>query len=93
MHPDSILGAIFVGLLIGALGRLAVPGRQPIGCLLTLLIGIIGAVAGLAIARSADISSWLLVLACQVGVAAVGVLIASAAMRGPRRPPRPPPAY
>jgi uncharacterized membrane protein YeaQ/YmgE (transglycosylase-associated protein family) len=87
MQADSILGAILVGLVIGGLGRLAVPGRQPIGCLMTMLIGIIGAVAGLAIARSADINWWLLVLGCQVGVAAVGVLIASSAMGRPRRRP------
>jgi uncharacterized membrane protein YeaQ/YmgE (transglycosylase-associated protein family) len=89
MQADSILGAIVVGLVIGGLGRLAVPGRQPIGCLLTMLIGIIGAVAGLAIARSADVSWWLLVLGCQVGVAAVGVLIVSGATGRQRR--RPPP--
>jgi uncharacterized membrane protein YeaQ/YmgE (transglycosylase-associated protein family) len=87
MQADSILGAILVGLIIGGLGRLAVPGRQPIGCLMTMLIGIIGAVAGLAIARSADVNSWLLVLGAQVGVAAVGVLIASRAMGRPRRRP------
>jgi uncharacterized membrane protein YeaQ/YmgE (transglycosylase-associated protein family) len=87
MEPDSIIGAIAVGLVVGALGRLAVPGRQPIGCLMTLLIGIIGAVAGLAIAHAADVTWWLLVLGCQVGVAAVCVLIASAALRGPRRRP------
>jgi uncharacterized membrane protein YeaQ/YmgE (transglycosylase-associated protein family) len=90
MQPDSILGAIVVGLVVGGLGRLAVPGRQPIGCLMTMLIGIIGAVAGLAIARAADIGSWLLVLGCQVGVAAVGVLVASSAMARTRR--RPPPS-
>jgi uncharacterized membrane protein YeaQ/YmgE (transglycosylase-associated protein family) len=88
MQADSILGAVVVGLVIGGLGRLAVPGRQPIGCLMTMLIGIIGAVAGLAIARYADINSWLLVFGCQVGVAAVGVLIASRALGRPRhRPP------
>jgi uncharacterized membrane protein YeaQ/YmgE (transglycosylase-associated protein family) len=87
MEPDSLLGAIVVGLVIGGLGRLAVPGRQPIGCLLTMLIGIVGAVAGLAIARSANIDWWLLVLGCQVGVAAVGVLIASQAIGRPRRRP------
>jgi uncharacterized membrane protein YeaQ/YmgE (transglycosylase-associated protein family) len=87
MEPDSLLGAIVVGLVIGGLGRLAVPGRQPIGCLMTMLIGIIGAVAGLAIARSANVDWWLLVLGAQVGVAALGVLIVSQAMRGPRRRP------
>jgi hypothetical protein len=87
MQADSILGAIVVGLVIGGLGRLAVPGRQPIGCLMTMLVGIIGAVAGLAIARAADVNWWLLVLGCQVGVAAVGVLIASRTMGRPRRRP------
>jgi uncharacterized membrane protein YeaQ/YmgE (transglycosylase-associated protein family) len=88
MEPDSLLGAILVGLVIGGLGRLAVPGRQPIGCLMTMLIGILGAVAGLAIARSANIDWWLLVLGCQVGVAAVGVLVVSQLTRRPRhRPP------
>jgi uncharacterized membrane protein YeaQ/YmgE (transglycosylase-associated protein family) len=88
MQADNFFSAILVGLVIGALGRLAVPGRQPIGCLMTLLIGIVGAVAGLAIARAADVSWWLLVLGCQVGVAALGVLVASRALRGPtRRPP------
>ena len=87
MQADSILGAIVVGLVIGGLGRLAVPGRQPIGCLMTMLIGIIGAVAGLAVARAANVNSWLLVLGCQVGVAAVGVLIASRALGRPRRRP------
>ena len=88
MNPDTIPGAILVGLLIGGLGRLAVPGRQPIGCLLTLLIGILGAVGGLAIARAADVHRWLLVLCCQVGVAGLGVLIASNTIgRTRRRPP------
>ena len=93
MDPDTILGAIFVGLVIGALGRLAVPGRQPIGCLLTLLLGILGAVGGLAIARAANIDTWLLVVCCQVAVAALGVLIASQALGRRRigRPPRQPP--
>jgi uncharacterized membrane protein YeaQ/YmgE (transglycosylase-associated protein family) len=90
MDPNTIVGALFVGLVIGALGRLVVPGRQPIGCLLTLLLGILGAVGGLAIARAANIDSWLLIVCCQVAVAAVGALIASQALgrralRGPRR--------
>jgi uncharacterized membrane protein YeaQ/YmgE (transglycosylase-associated protein family) len=88
MQADNFFSAIVVGLVIGGLGRLAVPGRQPIGCLMTLLIGIVGAVAGLAVARAADVNWWLLVLGCQVGVAALGVLIASRALRGTtRRPP------
>lgn len=87
----DLVSALFVGLVVGALGRLVVPGRQAIGCLFTVLIGLVGAVAGTAIARAADIDWWLLVLALQVGVAAVGVAVVAGAMRGPRRRPQPPP--
>lgn len=83
----DLVSALFVGLIVGALGRLVVPGRQAIGCLFTVLIGLVGAVAGTAIARAADIDWWLLVLAVQVGVAAVGVALVASAMRGPRRRP------
>jgi uncharacterized membrane protein YeaQ/YmgE (transglycosylase-associated protein family) len=86
MSAGNVFSAIVVGLLIGALGRLVVPGRQPIGCLMTLLMGIIGAVAGAALGRQADAAGWL-VFVLQVGVAAVGVAVVAAAMHGPRRRP------
>ena len=84
MTAGGIIGALFVGLVVGALGRLVVPGRQPIGCLLTVLLGVVGSVAGLAIADAAGLHRWLLVLACQVAVAAVGVALVSSALRGRR---------
>ena len=87
VSADGFFGALLVGLVIGALGRLVVPGRQPIGCLFTVLIGIVGSVAGLAIARAADLDWWLVVLACQVAVAAIGVALVAAALRTWRRPP------
>ena len=83
----DLFSALFAGLIVGALGRLVVPGRQAIGCLFTLLIGIVGAVAGTAIANAAGFDWWLIVLACQVGVAAVGVAIVAGTMRNSRRPP------
>jgi uncharacterized membrane protein YeaQ/YmgE (transglycosylase-associated protein family) len=42
----QILGLIVVGLIIGALARLIKPGRQAIGLLWTLLLGIAGALIG-----------------------------------------------
>ena len=42
----SILGWIVLGLVAGALARLLVPGRDPIGCLGTILLGIAGAFVG-----------------------------------------------
>lgn len=46
----NLLGLIVVGLIIGALARLILPGKQKIGLPLTLLLGVIGAVIGGAIA-------------------------------------------
>ncbi len=40
----SWLGWIFVGLIAGAIARAVVPGRDPGGCLMTILLGIGGAV-------------------------------------------------
>lgn len=86
---EQLLSAVLSGLIVGALGRLIVPGRQPIGCLFTVLIGIVGAVAGTAIARAAGVDWWFLVLLLQVAMAGIGVAVVAATMRHPRRrPPR-----
>ena len=42
----SILGYILVGLVVGLLARLLVPGRDPFGLLGTILLGVVGAVIG-----------------------------------------------
>jgi len=46
----QILGLLLVGLIIGALARLLLPGRQKIGLVLTLVLGVIRAFIGGAIA-------------------------------------------
>jgi uncharacterized membrane protein YeaQ/YmgE (transglycosylase-associated protein family) len=46
-----ILSTVIGGLILGALGRLVVPGRQPLGCLGTALVGIGGAFLGGAASR------------------------------------------
>lgn len=50
---DVIVIAI-TGLVIGALGRLAVPGRDPMPIWLTVAIGLVGAFVGGAIAVALD---------------------------------------
>ncbi|MDT5172418.1 MAG: hypothetical protein QOD02_5799, partial [Mycobacterium sp.] len=42
----TVVGAIFVGLIIGALARLILPGKQNIGVIVTILLGAIGSFAG-----------------------------------------------
>ena len=84
MTITGVISAILVGLVIGALGRLAVPGRQHIPIWLTIVIGIVAAFIGSFIAGWLGYANanggfpWLLFL-LQVVVAAVGVVIASAA--------------
>ena len=43
---EGILGYIFGGLVIGVLARLIKPGADPMGWIMTLVLGIIGAVVG-----------------------------------------------
>ena len=42
----GILGWILFGLIVGALAKLIMPGRDPGGIIVTMLIGIAGAVLG-----------------------------------------------
>jgi uncharacterized membrane protein YeaQ/YmgE (transglycosylase-associated protein family) len=89
MTITGIISAIIVGLVIGALGRLLLPGKQNIPIWLTLLVGIVAAFIGTAIARAVGISTetsgidWLELLV-QVIVAVIGVALVAGAF-GRRR--------
>lgn len=43
---SAIIAWTFFGLVAGLLGRLLVPGRQPMGWVTTIVLGIIGSFAG-----------------------------------------------
>jgi len=81
MTVGGIVSAIVVGLILGVLGRLVAPGKQGIPIWLTILVGIVAAFIGTAIARGlgyADTNGfdWL-ELITQVVVAALGVVLVS----------------
>jgi uncharacterized membrane protein YeaQ/YmgE (transglycosylase-associated protein family) len=42
----SILGWIFFGLIVGIIGKLLMPGRDPGGFIITIILGIVGALVG-----------------------------------------------
>jgi uncharacterized membrane protein YeaQ/YmgE (transglycosylase-associated protein family) len=42
----NIIAAIFIGIIAGYLGRLLLPGRDPMGFVQTVAFGIIGALVG-----------------------------------------------
>ena len=88
MHAQDYVAAILFGAVIGVVARILLPGRQGIGLILTVLIGMGAAVAGTWAADHWDIHSehflvvrghsydWL-VIAVQVGIAIVGIAIAA----------------
>jgi uncharacterized membrane protein YeaQ/YmgE (transglycosylase-associated protein family) len=89
MTITGVFSAILIGLVIGVLGRLVVPGKQRIPILLTILVGIGAAFVGTALARAMGIPTdtpgvdWLELLV-QVIVAAIGVAIIAAVFGRPR---------
>ncbi|TYK43833.1 GlsB/YeaQ/YmgE family stress response membrane protein [Actinomadura decatromicini] len=94
MNISGIISAIIIGGIIGALGRLALPGRQPIGVLMTIIVGIVAAIVGTAIAQSVGVATtngidWI-ELVFQIGLAVLGVAIVASlqARRRQRRMPR-----
>ncbi len=80
MHADGIFSAIVVGLVLGALGRLVVPGRQAIGVVATLLVGLAAGFLGGWIGYQAD-WSFVVTLIVQVVLAAVFVGFVAGGMR------------
>jgi uncharacterized membrane protein YeaQ/YmgE (transglycosylase-associated protein family) len=79
MTITNIIMALIVGLIIGALGRLVVPGKQHIPIWLTMVIGVVAALLGTVIAKAVGVSDtngidWIELL-FQVVLAAVGVAL------------------
>ncbi|MER5737996.1 GlsB/YeaQ/YmgE family stress response membrane protein [Streptomyces sp. NPDC002262] len=77
MEISGIISAIVVGVVVGTLGRLVLPGRQRIGVLWTIAVGIAAALVGTALAaglgvadtKGVDWIEWII----QIGLAAAGV--------------------
>jgi uncharacterized membrane protein YeaQ/YmgE (transglycosylase-associated protein family) len=88
VHITGIITAIIIGLIIGALGRLVVPGKQSIPIWLTIVVGIVAALIGTAIAGALGVANtngidWIELL-IQIGLAALGVVLV-VSLRGGRR--------
>ena len=88
MEVNDFISAALVGAVVGVLGRLVLPGRQRIGVIVTLLIGVGAAILGTYLAQrfgvdtKAPVSFWRLnwdwiVLAIQVGCAVVITALAA----------------
>jgi uncharacterized membrane protein YeaQ/YmgE (transglycosylase-associated protein family) len=82
LATSGIFTALLAGIVIGALGRLIIPGRQAIGWILTFVVGLVGAFVGGFLAEGMDVAVWWQVLIMQVLVAAVLVLLINGLVRG-----------
>lgn len=78
MTVTGIITAIVFGLIIGLLARLIVPGKQAFPIWLTIIVGIVGALIGTAIARFSGLATGgfnIFEIILQLLVAAVLVVI------------------
>ena len=83
MEISGLLSALIVGAIIGALGRFVLPGRQRVGWIMTVVVGVVAALLGTGIASIFGLANtagvdWI-ELFLQIGLAAVGVSLASGA--------------
>ncbi|MGW4801010.1 GlsB/YeaQ/YmgE family stress response membrane protein, partial [Nonomuraea sp. NPDC004297] len=88
MEITGIISGLIIGVVIGALGRLVIPGRQRIPVWLTIVIGVVAALIGTAIAAVLGVADtrgidWI-ELGIQVALAALGVSL-TAGVYGRRR--------
>lgn len=79
MEVTGIISALVIGLIIGVLGRVVAPGKQKIPLWFTLVVGIVAALLGTAIAAAIGVAAtrgidWIEMI-IQVALAAIGVAI------------------
>jgi uncharacterized membrane protein YeaQ/YmgE (transglycosylase-associated protein family) len=79
MTATGIIMAIVIGAIIGALARFVLPGRQNIGMLLTIIIGIVAALIGTWLAQLVGVATtdgidWIEIV-FQVGLAAIAIAL------------------
>jgi uncharacterized membrane protein YeaQ/YmgE (transglycosylase-associated protein family) len=70
----SLLWLALTGLIIGAIGRLVLPGRQDISVLATCLIGIAASLVGGILADIFNVG-WFIQLLVAVALAALGIVL------------------
>ncbi len=80
MEIEGILSGLLAGVVIGLIARILVPSMQPIGCLMTVFIGVVGAGGGLLIGQAADWGFWLTFIT-QIVLATILVAIVAALFR------------
>ncbi|MFD4021021.1 GlsB/YeaQ/YmgE family stress response membrane protein [Streptomyces sindenensis] len=91
MEISGLVSALVIGSAVGLLGRLVLPGRQHIGVLWTLVVGMAAALLGSLLASvlgvgatgGVDWIEWLI----QIALACLGVTALDRALAGTERRP------
>jgi uncharacterized membrane protein YeaQ/YmgE (transglycosylase-associated protein family) len=78
----TVIWFILIGAVIGILARLLIPGRNSIGTLMTILVGVVGAVVGGMIAGAVGAGN---ILAFVFAVVIAAILVALLSGGGRRR--------
>jgi uncharacterized membrane protein YeaQ/YmgE (transglycosylase-associated protein family) len=79
----AIISTIIVGFIIGALGRLVVPGRQRVNLVVTFLAGLVGSIVGGFLGSHVFGLGWIGTTLVEIGLAAA--VIVFMVSRGGRR--------
>ncbi|MEU1370597.1 GlsB/YeaQ/YmgE family stress response membrane protein [Streptomyces sp. NPDC005803] len=91
MEISGLVSALLIGAVVGLLGRLCLPGRQHIGVLWTLVVGIAAALLGSLLASVLGVGDtggvdWIECLV-QIVLAGLGVAALDRALAGTERHP------
>jgi uncharacterized membrane protein YeaQ/YmgE (transglycosylase-associated protein family) len=73
----AIISTIIVGLVIGTLGRLVVPGRQRVNVMVIFLAGLVGSILGGFVGSHVLGLGWIGTTLVEIGVAAVVIALIS----------------
>lgn len=71
----ALISTVIVGLVLGALGRLVVPGTQPIGFLATVGAGLCGSIIGGFLGQHVLHGHWFATLLLEIAISAVLVAV------------------
>jgi uncharacterized membrane protein YeaQ/YmgE (transglycosylase-associated protein family) len=90
MFFEAVIWLVLTGLLVGAMARLALPGKDPLTVGQTILIGLAGAAVALVLQVIAGPTAWSLPIAVLAATVIVYFIRRSrgGSLSDPGRPPR-----
>ena len=78
---EGIFGYIIGGAVIGMLARFLKPGADPMGWILTILLGIAGALVGSKVAAVLGLTTMVMVWVCAIAAAIILIFVYEAVRR------------